>query len=692
MAILPEAPQNVHEQQITLPEATHFMNEGVWQDDPAVRMVLSDLYKSESHLLSKLFISAYESSLTLYQSPYEPRYWSGTQQEAASIPLFTVATSVNGMVPQVTGGLFYENPPFMIQERPGTTAQAARAVSALMAYQLEDIDFAEEIRLGSINCVLFGTAIYQRGWETYTQKRKIVKRKSPAAVIPSPIPGAPPTRISSGELEVVEVEEVKDHPVFEHIVNLKEVFVDPTLNVPDIRKAKYVIRRRYMTWNDLDKLRDREGYDIPSREKLLELFMPPKEPVETAVSETGARNPAWDTRSEPRYEEATINPFEQPLEVLERWDNDTYIVVLQKKLAIYNDKNVYGKLPFYSVNWWDVPMSFVGIGHGQLVGSEQRVQQGTNNLMLDQATLALNGCYVRVRGKSVPTQSIRLGPGKIIDVDAKDDFTPLQRTPPVPEAQMIMGMSQGRVELVGGTNPLTSAGQAGGSGHSNMARSAAGASTLAQGGSMPAAEYVDKFVRQVFIPFLYDLQEMNQELLSEDELNYILNDELKHEFMASGADILDVLNARVKFSILAGAKMQARRNMAQALPLLTQFLSNPEVTGQLSIEGKKIDIMEVCRMYFESSDWKNVNDVIIPMTPQDLQRQQQQSQAAQQQTKGATQAALQAQKAQFSQEQDDANNVARAARDVLRETFKKAVEPEALSGTDSGTTGFGSSI
>lgn len=692
MAILPEAPQNVHEQQISLPEAQHFMSQGVWEEDPATRMVLADLYKAESHLLSKMFVSGYESSLTLYQSPYEPRYWSGTQQEAASIPLFTVATSVNGMVPQITGGLFYENPPFMIQERPGTTAQASRAVSALMAYQLEDIDFAEEIRLGSINCVLFGTAIYQRGWETYTKKRKVVKRKASAATIPSNIPGVPDTRLSSGELEVVEVEETKDRPVFEHIVNLKEIFVDPTLQVPDIRKAKYVIRRRYMTWNDLDKLRERDGYDIPSRQKLLELFMPPKEPVETAVSETGARNPAWDTRAEPRYETATINPFEQPLEILERWDNDTYIVVLQKKLAIYNGQNVYGKLPFYSVNWWDVPMSFVGIGHGQLVGSEQRVQQGTNNLMLDQATLALNGCYVRVRGKSIPTQSIRLGPGKIIDVENKDDFTPLQRTPPVPEAQMIMGMSQSRVELVGGTNPLNSSGQGGATAHSNLGRSSAGAQAIASGGSMPSAEYVDKFVRQVFIPFLYDLQEMNQELLSEDELTYILNDELKHEFMSSGQDVLEVLNARVKFSILAGAKMQARRNMAQALPLLTQFLSNPEVVSQLSIEGKKIDVMEICRMYFESSDWKNVNDVIIPMTPQDLQRQQAQSQAAQAQSKGVVQSQLQAQKDQAASERADSENIARAARDALREAFKKSVEPDELTGEPGATQGFGSSV
>ena len=689
---LPEPDPNVHLDQITGEEARSFLSQGVWQEDPALRLVLNDLHTAESHTLSKMWVLGVEQSLTLYQSPYEPRYWAGTQVEAASIPLHTVATSVNGMVPQALGGLFYENPPFMIQEHPGTTAQAARATQALMAYQLQDINFNEEVRLGSVNCILFGTSIYQYGWETYEKKRKVVKRKTPAAVIQSTIPGAPPTRISSGELEVVEETEKTDRPVFEHIVNLKEVFVDPSLNVPDIRKAKYVIRRRYMTWNDLDKLRDREGYDIPSREKLLELFMPPIEQVEPAVSESGQRNPAWDTRPEPRYETVTINPFEQPLEVLERWDNDTYIVVLQQKLTIYNDRNIYGKIPFYSVNWWDVPMSFFGLGQGQLVGSEQRLQQGTNNLLLDFGNLVLTPTYTRVRGKSIPTQSIRLGPGKIIEVENKDDIQPLSRPAAIPEAAMIMSMSQGRVEQVGGTNPINSLGQAGASGHSNLARSSAGAQLIGQGGSTPASEYVDKFCRQVFIPFLYDLQEMNQELLSEDQLTYILSDELKHEFMQSGADVLDVLNARVKFDVLAGAKMQARRNMAQALPLLTQFLSNPEVTSQLAIEGKKIDIMEVCRMYFESSDWKNVNNVIIPMTPQDLQRQQAQSQAAIANSKGAQQQTLQQQKFQQQQQLADNENIARAARDVLREAFKKSVEPEELTGEPGASVGFGSSV
>lgn len=692
MAILPEPNFNVHED-ITPQEAKNFLSSEVWGEDPALKLVCQDAERAEKAENTKNWILAWTQSRYLYESPYVPRYWPGTQIEAASIPFFTLATAVNGIVPQVMSGLFYDNPPFMVQERPGTSAQAARAVSALQAYQLEDIRFREELELGIHNALIFGTAMFQWGWEKFTKERKIIKRKNPVKVIPSSVPGAPPTRISDGELEEQIIEEVVDRPTFEHIENLREVLVDPGLAVPNIRKAKYVVRRRYMTWDDLDKLRDREGYTIPSRQELLDLFMPPQEPVEENVSEEGGRNPLWEARAEPRWTETTADPFQKPLEVLERWDNGTYIVALQKKLVIYNGKNVYGKIPFLSIGWWRIPGSFWSLGLGRTIGSEQRLQTGITQLVIDNASLALNSPLVRVRGKSIPTQNIRLGPGKIIEVDNQGDLAPLMRSAPVPEAGELLGMSQNRVDTVSGANPISSMGQAGAAGHSNLARSSAGAQALAQGATNQISEFIDKISYQVFVPFMYEMQEMNRAMLPESQLNFILSDELKQVYLneeGQPGDLIDILNARVKFDILAGTKMQVRRTMIQGLPMLTQFLANPALVQQLGIEGKKIDVNEIIRMWFEASEWRNQNDVIVPMTPQDLQRQQQQSQGGALQQKAQLESQLQQQKFQQQQQLADQENIARAARDVLREGFKKSVEPQELSGTPSATTGFGS--
>ena len=673
-------------QDITPEEAKGFLSNEVWGDDPALKIVLQDAQKAEDGENRRQFLMGWNSSRDLYNSLYTPNFWPGTQMESASVNFFTVATAVNGINPQILAGLFYENPPFIAQERPGTTAQASRAVAALLGYQLEDINFREEIRLGCMNFLLFGTALFQEGWEKYTKQRKIVKRKNPAVTIKSPIPGAPPTTIADDELEVEIIEEVIDRPTFEHIVNLREILVDPGLEVPDIRKAKYVIRRRYMTWEDLDKLRDREGYNIPSREKLLELFLPPVEMAESNPQQEGGRDPLWDGRADSPWEKTTIDPFQQPLEVLERWDNNTYIVVLQKKLVIYNDKNVYGKIPFLSIGWWDSPGQFWSMGLGRTIGTEQRVQTGITNLVMNIANLKLNAPMVRVKGKSVPTQSIRIGPNRLIEVDQKGDIEPLKFGDPVVEANQLFLMSQQRVGEVSGNNPVSSSS----AGHSNMARSSAGAQGLLQSSSNVVSEAVDKLAYQVIVPFLYDMQEMNQMFLAPSQLDFILSEELKHEYVTSGGDLIDILNARVKFTILAGSKMQTRRNMAQGLPMLSQFLASPEISAQLALEGKKVDVDEIVHMWFESSDWKNVNDVIVPMTAEDKQRQQQQSQGGAIQQKAQTQAQLEQQKFQQKQQLLDQENTARAARDVLREGFKKSVEPEELTGTPSATTGFGS--
>jgi hypothetical protein len=693
MAILPEPDRNPHKE-ITPEEAKAFLSSGVWGDPASLALVVQDTERAERSENAKNWIMAWTQSRYLYESPYSPRYWPGTQIEAASVPFFTLATAVNGIVPQVMAGLFYETPPFMVQERPGTTSQAARAVAALQAYQLDDINFREELQLGVHNCLIFGTSMFQWGWEKFTRERKIVKRTNPVAVIQSTVPGAPDSRISDGQLEEQIIEEVVDRPTFEHIENLREVLVDPGLQVPDIRKAKYVIRRRYMTWEDLDKLRDRPGYNIPSQEKLLELFLPPQEPVEANVSEDGSRNPMWEARGDPKWEETTADPFQKPLEVLERWDNNNYIVVLQKKVVIFNDKNEYGKIPFFSIGWWRIPGSFWSLGLGRTIGSEQRLQTGITHLVIDNASLALNAPLVRVRGKNIPTQSIRIGPGKIIEVDAQGDLQPLMRSAPVPEAGELLAMSQGRADTVGG-NPITSLGQAGSAGHSNMARSSAGASALTQGANNPIADFVDKLADQVIVPFLYEVQEMNRAMLPESQLDFILSDELKHVYLGEDGkpgDLVDLLNARVKFNILAGSKMQTRRNMAQALPMITQFLANPALMSQLSVEAKKVDVNEVIRMWFEASDWRNLNDVIIPMTKEDQQRAQAQSQGGVIQQKTQAQSQIEQQKFVQQQQLADQENIARAARDVLREGFKKAVEPAELSGLPTATTGFGSAV
>lgn len=664
-------------------------NEGLYGDDPALRLICMDLERAESFTQTKSWVLSWSSATQLYQSPHIPRYWNGGPTPASSISFFTVATAVNSIVPQIIGGLFADNPPFMIEERSGTSYDAAKAVGALLAYQLEDINFREELRLGVTNATLFGTAIFKWGWETLTKKRKVYKRKHPAVTLPSQIPNAPDIQIMDDDFEMETIEEIIDRPFFEHIVNLREIFVDPTLNVPDIRKAKYVIQRLYLTFRDLEKLRDRPGFTIPSEATVLEWFLPPVEEAEGAPQEQGVTNPLYDAKADPRYQDASVDPFQQPLEVLERWDGKNYSCCVQKKLIICNTENPYDEIPYLSVGWWDVPEAFYSLGLGRTIGNEQILQQGIMNIAVDQATLNLNGVYVRVKGKSIPTQNIRIAPGKIIEVDDKDGFKPLDRQPAVPEAQQFLAMSQARAEQVSGANEASSQGIAGQSGHSNMARSSAGAQILASGASNRVEDFLEKLAGQVIVPFLYQMHNMNCQMLSPSQMKYILSDELQHAFMLENGDLEAVFNARVKFSILAGAKMQVRRTMAQSLPLLSQYLANQQTQEQLAIQGKKVNVLALTKMYIDVSGWKTIDDLIVDMTDEDKQRAAAMNPGAQavakQQAQTQSAAQLQQQKFEQAQQLSDQENTARAAREVMRQVFEKEASPEAITGEPSAT-------
>jgi hypothetical protein len=672
---------------ITPDEAKHVLSTGLWQDDPALKIVIQDTIRAEQFEASKQFVLGWISANTLYQSPYTARYWEGTQIERANVPFFTVAHAVNALTPQIVNGLFYDTPPFMTQNKPGTKKAVADAIGDLLAYQLEDINFKEEIRLGTINALLFGTSIWKWGWETFTKERKIYKRKNQSTTVA--VGGSTVTiHPDDDDIEEELVEEYIDRPTFEHIVSMRHVLVDPGLQVPDIRKAKYVVHRMYMTWNDLDRLRERPGFNIPSKLELLELFLPPKEQVEQAAQENMMRNPLWDARSTLRYEDTTIDPFDQPLEVLERWTPDGYIVVLNKKLVICNDNNPYGVIPFLSVGWWDVPEAFWSLGLGKVIGPEQRLQQGITNTWIDQATLNLNGVYIRVKGKSIPTQSIRLSPGKIVEVDNDGDFKPLERQPAVPEAGEHLTLSQNRVEQFAALGE-SATGFAGSSGHSNLARTAAGANLLSGGQGNRISDFVEKLATQVIVPFLYATHELNRSLLPPATIRYILSDELQNAYMRGQNDIIEILNAGVRFTISAGAKLQARKNMAQALPIMIQFITNQQTENQLAIQKKKVDIVEVLRMLFEVSDWKNFSDVIVDMNPEDDQRWQQMQPGAQVAAKAQAQQQMQNQAFNQKSQLIDQENIARAGRDVMRQTLEKASMPFAVTG-EAGGPGFGS--
>jgi len=157
-------------------------------------------------------------------------------------------------------------------------------------------------------------------------------------------------------------------------------------------------------------------------------------------------------------------------------------------------------------------------------------------------------------------------------------------------------------------------------------------------------------------------------------------------------DAGDFLNAPAEFEVLAGSHLAAKSQMAQSLFMMLQMFENPPVMDQLNkISHKKVNIEELLHMMHDVSGFKNYYDIIVDMTPQEIQAQQMQSPAAQQQQQLQGKMQLNDQKFGQNQQIIDQESEARAVRDVFRVIAEKSAEPEALLGASAPSEGVGSS-
>jgi hypothetical protein len=680
------------------PEQIHTFDE---IDDPAaLQLIVQDTETTDAWIDSKRFTLRWREADTLYQPPIGVQVWENTNVPRANVVRFTVATHVNSILPKLSSGLFYEDPPFLLRPRPGTSQNTIRAISAVEATQLDEMDFPEEIRRAFFSALVFGTLICKWGWHSETRQRKTYVRKTEPATIKSLGKVVTLPTKESDEFEVKESEEVIERPFIEN-KDIRYILVDPACRVPDIRKANFVIERMYLTFYDLEKLADetyfdRDGtehkrYTLPSREEVKSWFEVPVDSPETPnAAEQASMNTTLVHHAAPRFQKTTADPLAEPLEVLERWDNGKVITCIQKIRLIRKEKNDFGCIPFYSCNWWDIPDAFWGMGLGRVLGQDQRVQQGLINALLDITALMVNPTYVRSAGANVPTQQIRQRIGGIIDVQGEVDkaFMLLEQPRIDPAIFAEIQQSEARAESTSGANEQLVQGAMPSQGRSSMGRTATGAGALAAATESRIGGFIESFIRNVYEPWLYQMHELNCERLPLTTLREILQAEGPNDFQMDAFKEEDYLNARFKFDVLAGAHLAAKQQMAQSMVMMIQLFENPPLMQQLETEGKKVDIEELFHMIHDLSGFKNYYDIIKPLTPEDKQRQQQQNPAVLQAQAKAQQGN---QEFQHKQALIDQENEARAARDVLRQQLEEASKPGTIEGEGVGVKrGFGS--
>jgi hypothetical protein len=663
----------------------------MFDDAAALALVINNASLADNYASINQWSSSWTNSDIILQSPQQASAFDGGNVAQANVPKFTLSNHLSTITPKVMEGLFYEDPPFLLRPRPGTSQEIVQAKTALFSAELYDMKFEEEIEYGLDHMALFGTVIFKWGYLEYTDKVKKVRRKAQQAQINTLIP-VPPIDTTDSDAFETYVDEVRISRPWIKFCDIRTVLVDPGCRVGDVRRAKWVIYRDFVTFDDLQMLRDVPGYDIPEEEHLKSFFMSDPTTGSDNVSLTipeGMRG--YLQHALPRNFKTSKDKLQSPMEMLEYWDKDKVIVVLTfsgKNILLRNEANPYGKLPFYSANWRNLPDSFYGQGLGQLIGNEQVIEQGVSNLALDLIAYGLQPTAIRKKGYNVPTQMTRWKQGGIIEVDDDVDkaFKFLQM-PPVPsEAWQAIQLAQASAQETSGANQQVMMGAGSAGAKTTGMRSGTGAAAVVQANASRLDGPTSRLVRQVFEPWLYQMDELNNLLLPTAVLRRVLGEETGEVYQG---DHIQFRQAKFEYQVLAGSKLGAKKEMAQALPIIIQLLNNPTFVKNVNDGHYKFDGVAIFKAFVDAAGWKFSQDFLVPMTQDDIQRYEANSPAALQQAQSKSQQQLELQKFQQEKELEDQRQLGKAGAEVLRSATEHSLDSESGAASQ-GNTGFGS--
>lgn len=660
--------------------------------DAALDLVIADTTRSEKFLEGRLWMSEWRIAKALYEAPVKQEYWKDTlvPRAANSFPL--VSQHIRAILDQTMPALFPEVLPVGVEPNESTPRQVTRGWESFLKYQVKDTHLKENLRLVAKDALVFGTGLGKWGWETFQRKRTVYRRKQQPTELPSILPNVPPQMVDtdeSDEIEAIDFVETVSRPFFKRI-EINHLLVDTSLRSPNIRDAKYVVYRNYLTIRDLNKLRDFEGYTIPSEEVLRALVEPPAEQATMSHMEAEATAfPAQGHRPSPRYDDSTKDPMEHPLEVLERWTADSVIVVLQRKLVIRNEKNPFGVIPFVSCFWDDMPGTFYAFGIPRRIGGAQTHIQGLRNTRLDDVHLNLMKMWKVKKGTNIAAQPIRACPGAIFKVDDMNSFEPIEQSPILAEAYKEEEVMLSDAEKTSGANEMLIQGAMPTGGRSSMTRTATGAGAVAGASNSRIQSFADVVADQCLLPVMYAFVAMDKEFANPALIRKVIGNTL-WKAMAQAYDgddlMLDMYNANVEFHLLAGSKIAAKQKMVSSLPLLAQMYSSPAFQGGLASAGYKINYLELGYRFEQATDWKSPEDMFIPQTAQDKQAAMQgnkvvlNAKATQQRLAQMHQQNMQqsAQDNQNKLQQIDAKGLADAGQAIITRALERATEREEM--------------
>lgn len=526
----------------------------------------------------------------LYTGWMPVKFWPNTTIPRSSIPFSITFDQIESAHPAICQALFSSGDWFSVEAGKGSQPQSVQGIKDHLQFIVEHAkdDFGgsgvNELKLATKDVLYRGNGGIFLEWNSI-QKRPIISW-----------------------------------------VDLRDLYIDPGLTVPNIDEARSIIRRKMFTVRELQEYRNIPGMNIPSDDELYTLgTQAPYAVKDQTVAQSEAIR---GVNYFPNSTDILSNPADKRIECLIYYSKDRIIWVLNRKWIAYNERNPYGFIPFCFAPCYIYPGRWYAMSIPDVQEYNQRYIEALLNARLDRIHLSLEPPRTMKRSAQNLPGNNKWHPGKIVSVDDKDDYLLLQPQDVIPNIFTEIEFLQIAAERRTGINGLGMGVPRGG----NVNRTATGVNAQVSGGSMRLLDIIENIENYMLVPMLYKMYHMIR--LHTGQYDFLQARTQEGQIYQVPAALF---SSKVNFTINASSKMMTKEKLMQIFPFVTQYLLNGPFLQQLSASGQTVDSNELLRFLQDAAGTSQMYTLIRPLTPEEQQQRQQPdpSTQAQMQTKQA---------------------------------------------------------
>lgn len=583
---MPELKEPPYIEEVQLDEEPLPKPLAVLKDDYALSQVVQTFYHYERE--RQTHDRRWSLNDMLYVKWVPERFWPGTKIPRSNLGSSIVFQQVEGAMPMISQALFTSPEYFSIEADFGSDPKAARAQQAHLEYGFDTTAMNRgmtqemEYKLAIKDLLIYGNGVVKTTYD-------------------------PVTRLPSIER-----------------VDIRDLYFDPACPGPSIDQSRVVIERKMLTIRELQTYRNDPRMNVPSDDELWALAVN----YQYVYADNNKRiQEAYRANSyQPGQSNILPAPSARQIEVLMYYDHFDIIWILGRKVVMYNDRNVYGDIPFSMGPCYTYPGRAYALSIADVQGDNQRYIEGLINGRLDAVNLAMFPPRFVPRGGIMNPNQQQWGPGSTFQVDNPQDVF-------VPKIEDVTsGIYQEINWIESSADKCTGLGSMalGIPQPSNANRTAGGVNAQLQGAALRLHTIVENIENFLIIPSIAKAIKMVRLHSGLDEQ---LPGRARSEQNPEEAQYVKVsaqaFGANSRVVVRGASKMLSRDRLSQ----LYQFVAQNTLSGQnvsaLAQLGQTVDIGEMMTMLMDATGVSKRYQLIRPMTPEE-KKAQQDAQAAQQ--------------------------------------------------------------